>query len=158
MHVKVSGFTALLCMLLIVIASGCNGAGTPTNQDKGATASPSPTKDGDKTVKPGTLASEWAEVRKNYPKLALEHLKLKEALSDGVLFARKVDEKAYKASDFGKMVAAVCLDASRNWVACAPTLEAPVLKQCPRCNACSVPGADVDCDKCLQSKADAGCF
>jgi hypothetical protein len=153
MHVKLSLIAVFVCMLLLA-AAGCN----PGDSSAGSKASPSPSKELT-PAKEITLASEWAEVRQKYPKLALEHLKLKEAVSEGVLFAVKADEKAYKASDFHRMVSILCVDNAGRWVACAqtPTVDNPGTK-CPRCNVCKVGGLDVDCSNCLQGKADAGCF
>ena len=155
MHVKVSLIAVFACVLLLAIASGCNqGDTTPVSK-----ASPGPTKE-ITPAKDSTLASEWAEVRQKYPKLAVEHLKLKEAVSEGVIFALKANEKDYKASDFQRMVSVLCVNSQNKWFACAST-PAPVVNpgpQCPRCTVCKVGGLDVDCSNCLQSKADAGCF
>ena len=145
-------FSLLLISLSILMLS----LGHATSGEAGGTASSA-------AHSPDTLAQEWAEVRAKYPRLAVSYLKMREALSEGVAFARVTNVKAFRASSFRLLLVGLCeLPEDRRPRFCTLLDEREDVKPGPRCpncaGACGTGQTPVDCSDCLQKKGDAGCL
>jgi hypothetical protein len=144
-------------LLLIGLSIFMLSLGRATSGEAGAAAASSA------TVSPDTLAQEWAEVRAKYPHLAVNYLKMREALSEGVAFARVTNAKAFRASAFRQLLASLCqLPEERRPRFCTLLDEREDVRpgaRCPNCaGACGTGQTPVDCSDCLQKKGDAGCL
>jgi hypothetical protein len=110
---------------------------------------------------PDSFAQEWAEVRAKYPRVAVAHLKMREALSEGVAFARITNTRAFQTSAFRKLIMSLCERPEETRPRFCTLLSEPPRPQpnCPNCTpVCSAGVAPVDCAECLQKKGDAGCL
>ena len=108
-------------------------------------------------------SQEWDEVRKRYPRFAVEYLKGREALAEGVRFAKAVNPSAFNSSAFRTALEGLCDRTDRVRPLFCTLLDSgaapPDRKRCPNCTkVCSAGVAPVDCADCLQKRGDAGCL
>jgi hypothetical protein len=145
MRHKMLAIVLLIGISLFVFAAGYVGANNTHDNLKSS---------------PDAFAREWPEVMKKYPNVAVAYLKDQEALSEGVVFARAANEKAFQASAFHDLVVSLCQrEGASKLKLCKPPEPGRPRPACPNCRSvCSTDQSPVDCADCLQKRADAGCL